>query len=233
MLNDILEAHGGLANWQTVTELTATFTAGGPFWRAKGWPGDQLDLTARLDPRTQRIEFSPFADATLVLDNGEVSLLRDGEVLQARADPRAHFDGLDLKSRWDDPLRFGYFLAYAMWNYLTTPFQFTYPGFTTRELPDWQGMRRLAVSYPDTVHAHHRDQTFYFGHDGLLRRLDYVVDVNGGADVAHLVEDHRTFDGLVFPARRHVHPRNQDNTPDLGFEGITVELRDVEVKRAR
>ncbi len=35
-------------------------------------------------------------------------------------------------SRWD-ALQAGYFLSYAMWNYLTTPFLLTYPGSRARE----------------------------------------------------------------------------------------------------
>jgi hypothetical protein len=39
-------------------------------------------------------------------------------------------------------------------------------------------------------------------------RNDYTAEVFGRwARSKHLCEEHRTFDGLVLPTRRHVHPR--------------------------
>jgi hypothetical protein len=40
--------------------------------------------------------------------------------------------------------------------------------------------RRLLVTYPDVIVAHTRQQTYYFDDAGLLRRLDYAVDILGG-----------------------------------------------------
>ncbi|MFG2365847.1 hypothetical protein ACGFY3_30075 [Streptomyces mirabilis] len=57
-----------------------------------------------------------------------------------------------------------------------------------------------------------RFKTFYFGDDGLLRRLDYDVDVNTGVAVAHYVSDYRTFEGIQVPTWRRVHRRNADNS---------------------
>src|SRR3546814_4504928 len=37
-----------------------------------------------------------------------------------------------------DLLHLAYFCGYAGWNYLTTPFLFTYPGFETEEIEPWE-----------------------------------------------------------------------------------------------
>ncbi len=54
-----------------------------------------------------------------------------GQVIASRSSPRSSYVGYDLYSPWD-VLQVGYFLSYAMWNYLTTPFLLTYPGVQTR-----------------------------------------------------------------------------------------------------
>jgi len=45
-----------------------------------------------------------------------------------------------------------------MWNYLTEPFVFTYPGVETREIEPWredgETWRRLTVTFPETIANH-------------------------------------------------------------------------------
>jgi hypothetical protein len=98
-----------------------------------------------------------------------------------------------------------------MWNYLTTPLLLTYPGVKTREITPWQEndqtWRRLQATFPPEIATHGAEQVFYFGADGLLRRLDYTVEADGGR-AAHYTEGYETFDGLAFPTRRRVYRRN-------------------------
>jgi hypothetical protein len=57
----------------------------------------------------------------------------DGGVVESRRRPRDAFEELSPESPWDE-LHAAYFLSYAMWNCLTAPFLFTYPGIQgTRE----------------------------------------------------------------------------------------------------
>jgi hypothetical protein len=66
---------------------------------------------------------------------------RDGSIITGREKPREAFADHVRKTPWDD-LHLTYFLGYAMWNYLSTPFCFTMPGFTTRELDPHSKMGR-------------------------------------------------------------------------------------------
>lgn len=45
---------------------------------------------------------------------------------------------------------------------------------------DGQTWHSLLVTYPDSIVAHTKRQTYYFDDAGLLRRLDYSVDIPGG-----------------------------------------------------
>jgi len=70
------------------------------------------------------------------------------------------------------------------------------------------------VTFPTELHTHSRQQVFYFGADGLLRRQDYTAEEFGDrANSAHYCFDHREFGGLVFPTRRRVFLRRPDNRP--------------------
>lgn len=230
LLASVLDAHGGLDAWRSVEGITAAVTMGGPFWRRKGWPTPTVEYTIDIDPRRLHAELSPFTapDVTLRLD-GDRRTRRappPGAVRQPARPPallRRPHGGILL----EDPLRLGYFIGYAMWNYLTTPLLFTYPGVTSRELPD----RRVEVTFPPSVATHTPTQVFYFDEDFRLTRIDYAVAVNGNSPAAHFTSDYRTFDGLAIPTRREVFRRSPDGAPEIRV--ITVDIHDVVVRRAR
>jgi hypothetical protein len=70
----------------------------------------------------------------------------------------------------------------TLWNYLTTPFLLAYPSVQVREISPWQQhdqtWRRLRATFPASITTHSAEQVFYFGDDGLLRRLDYTVEAD-------------------------------------------------------
>src|SRR3546814_14044537 len=95
-----------------------------------------------------------------------------------------------------------------MWTYLTTPFLFRLPGFTSEEVEPWdengETWRRLKVTFPEGVPSHSTQQTFYFDQSGLLRRHDYSVEIMGGTTSANYATDHKAFDGLIRSEERRV-----------------------------
>jgi len=128
----------------------------------------------------------------------------------------------------------GYFLGYAFWNYLTTPFLFTFPGVEGRGIEPWreagQTWRRLAMLFPESVVTHNPRQVFYFDTDGLQRRMDYVTEILGSTLVAHYSSRHRSFGGVVLPTRRRIFRRNPDNTSNLNMPSITIDIHDVTLR---
>jgi len=76
---------------------------------------------------------------------------------------------------------------------------------------------------------HNRSQTFYYGDDLLLRRMDYSPDVTGNAPIAHYVSEPVTAGGLVFYGRRSVHLRDANGIADLGFAPITIRTSAITV----
>jgi hypothetical protein len=86
-------------------------------------------------------------------------------LLAERRDPAAAFTGTTRAAPWDE-LQAAYFAGEANWNYFVAPFIFARADFTAEETEPWhedgQTWRTLLVTYPDTIVAHHRQQTYYF-----------------------------------------------------------------------
>jgi len=131
----------------------------------------------------------------------------DGHSSQQRLTPKGSFAGHTQQTQWDR-LHALYFCSYALWTYLTIPFLYTYPGFQTEELPEWEEngevWRRLKVTFPESIASHSREQISYFGQDGLLRRHDYTVDVMGGARGANYASNYQEVGGIMVPMTRSV-----------------------------
>jgi hypothetical protein len=241
LLAGVLDAHGGLESWKRVTNLTARLSLGGPFWAARGWPDVYADQTVTVDSHREHITFAPFTapDRVSVLDVDPERVTiqtADGEVVDARTDPRASypmpFDR--LATSWDG-IQIAYFTSAAVWNYLTEPFGFTYPGVEAREIEPWrengETWRRLAVKFPKTNANHNSDQVFYFDENFMQRRMDYSPYVTGSPRVAHYTHDPKTFDGIVFPTRRLVHHHDADGVADQSLAGITLDIDTVALER--
>jgi hypothetical protein len=147
-----------------------------------------------------------------------------------RRDPAASFSGQTRQSPWDD-LHVAYFVAQANWNYFAAPFVLARSDFLTQEVEPWhedgQLWRRLLVTYPDHLVAHCRQQIYHFDDAGLLRRLDYTVDILGGGPAVHYPSAYRWFDGIRVPTRRRVHVRDADGSADRGPVSVAIDVDHV------
>ena len=239
LLTDVLDAHGGLDSWDRVTELTAQLSLGGPFWAARGWPDIYAGQTVTLAAHHEHITFTPFTapGRTSVLDvDPERVAIRtaDGTLIEERYRPRASsplpFD--QLATKWD-AIQVAYFASAAVWNYLTAPFVFTYPGVEAHEIEPWQESgetwRRLAVTFPETIANHNAKQIFYYDDQLMQRRMDYSPYVTGSPLIAHYSSDPKTFDGFVFPTRRRVYLHDARGVADQSFAPITLDVDDIGV----
>ena len=244
LLEEVLDAHGGLERWRSARTVSARVRTGGLLPRTR-MPGNRFaDTRALVDVIEPRVRFDPFPGGGRVgiFDHGEVRVeTGDGEVLEARSDPRSAFAGLSglrRNLRWD-ALDSVYFAGYAIWNYLTTPLLLARDGVEVTDGDDWQEpgveepWRRLEVSFPDDLDTHSSRQTFYFDPLRLLRRHDYVPEVIGGwARAAHYTSEHTDAAGLVFPTRRRVRPIGVRNRALAGPTLVSIDLCEIEIGSA-
>ena len=233
LLKLAVEGHGGLPRWDRISRFRAVLSVTGAIWALKGRPGLLDRVVLEGDTREQRVTITPFprpGHCARWEPHRQVVTRADGVVVAERRDPSAAFVGTTRGSPWDE-LQVTYFASEANWNYLTAPFLFARPDFVTEETWPWreggQTWRTLLVTYPDTVVAHSRQQTCYVDETGLLRRLDYAVDILGGAPAVHYPSRYREFDGIMVPTRRRVHVRNPDGTPVPNPVSVAVDVVDV------
>jgi hypothetical protein len=239
LLDEVLEAHGGLERWNAAGSVQARVRSGGFLVRSR-MPGNRFaDYAVTVEIAEPRTVMDPFPEPSrrAVFDHGAARIEgHGGEVIASRGDPRPAFSGLSglrRNLRWD-PLDCAYFVGYAMWNYLAFPHLLTGPGFEVSEGETWdedgQRWRRLEVRFPDRLDTHSARQTLYFDERGLLRRHDYVAEVVGRwAHAAHYCAEHAEAGGLRFPTRRWVRPIGPRNR-SLPFPTLVwLELSDLRV----
>ena len=212
-MNDLLqlavEAHGGLERWSQLTNVKASLSVTGNLWQLKAQPDALKEIGIEAQLKHQQLTTQLIGtNRRAVFTPDRVSIeSQSGIVEEARAEPHSAFQGQRLETPWDNS-HVVYFNSYALWNYLTIPFLYTYAGFVTEELATWQedgeDWRALKVRFPDYIATHTREQTSYFGPDGLLRRHQYTVDVLGNAPGLNYASDYRDVSGVMVPTKRRV-----------------------------
>jgi len=220
IVNEIIEAHGGVERWRSLKSLDVELSAGGFLFTMKRVTRlNHVRLLA--DVAEPRLVFRDFPDSgqegEFRGDKEVVVTDSNGEIAARKENPRTGFGNLRHQFYWDK-LDFLYFAGYATWNYLVTPFLFLRDGFKFEEVEPGSETenyaKKLVVIFPESLPTHCRKQTFYFDEKMLLRRLDYTAEVVGGwARAAHFCDDYRDFDGLKIPTRRRVLPKFIGNYP--------------------
>ena len=216
LLETVIKAHGGLERWNQLDAVSARLIQGGALWELKGQPGVLDDVFVRASLHEESESHHPFGapDRRSSFTPDRVAIeTTAGDVLEALDRPRSSFAGHTLESQWTT-LQLAYFVGTAMWTYLTQPFSFALPGFETKELDPWQEgdeeWRRLSVIWPSYLATHSTSQTLYFGSDGLIRRHDYDVEIQGGTGGAHFMSGYTDVAGIKVPTRHRIFPRQLD-----------------------
>jgi hypothetical protein len=171
------------------------------------------------------------AEANAVFEPNRITVQTEsGRIVTNRDDPRSAFRGHTQQTPWDD-MHLAYFSSYTLWNYLTIPFLYTYPGFVTEELGPWEESgeqwRPLKAIVPDSIASHSREQVAYLGPDGRLRRQEYTVDIVGGAAGLNYAPDYRNVDGIMVPTKRRVYAPdgNRQKIPNPIL--VAIDIRDI------
>lgn len=228
LLNQVLDAQGGLEKLSAITQVRATMSVGGPFWAFKGQPNLLGEETIIADARNQIIELEnhgrrirfdqPAALLTITRDEGESSALLE---------PRGSFAGFENATAWSAE-QTAYFIGYASWMYVNEPWLFAQHGIEAREIEPWdeagETWRRLEVTFPRHIASHSTVQTYYFDETYAQRRMDYSPDINGGVNIAHYTRAHARYGDLLIPTERTIYPRRDDNTADFTFAPITLQI---------
>ena len=113
LLDNIVEARGGLNRWNELQTVSAHLIQGGALWTAKGQQGvlDDVFVTARL--HEEWASHHPFGarDRRSVFTPERVAIQTDdGTVIEEIEQPRASFTGHTLQTPWTT-LQLAYFVG--------------------------------------------------------------------------------------------------------------------------
>ncbi|GAA4492535.1 hypothetical protein [Gluconacetobacter tumulicola] len=228
----VIEAHGGLDRFRQFSFLTARLHQFGILWDLKGKPDVLTHTNVRVDLRKEEVSHWPFHPTQMRsrFTSDEVRMeAPNGDVVESLLEPRASFAGFVMETHWSDP-QLAYFAGYTMWTYLTSPFILAQPGVVAEEIGPWseagEVWRRLRVTFPETIATHSREQIFYIDRDGLIRRHDYEVEIQGDNAAARYLLEPVIVEGIVLPAKFRVYPRGPDNMPVAEPLIVGVDLSD-------
>ncbi len=231
----VIDAHGGIARWNKVKAIDGDMSITGLLWARKGWPDVLQDVHVTVSTKIQSTSYRPFTApnkrSVYQPDQTRIETL-DGQVLQERRDPRPAFQNHVPETQWDE-LDLAYFSGYAMWNYLTTPFVFSWPGVLCEEIAPWNEngnvRRRLKVTFPDSIATHCPEQIFHIDGNGMISRLDYSAVVVGSIPTAHYVSDYKTFDGIKIATKRRALRRNPDGTAMPAPIAVAIDIANISI----
>ncbi|HEX8531275.1 MAG TPA: hypothetical protein VF646_14690 [Cytophagales bacterium] len=233
LVNLAIQAQGGLERWRQFHAVSAHLDVGGVLWGLKRQAGVIEAVDVRVSLREQEVSHTPNPEWHTRYTPGRVAIqTAEGAVLEELPNPRASFGGHTLETPWSR-LQLAYFAGYAMWNYFNTPFQFARPGFGVAEMEPWpengETWRRLRVTWPGDIHTHSGEQVCYVDAAGLIRRLDYAVEISGNSPAAHYLYDYRDVDGIRLATRRVVYLLGEDNRPRLeGPVVVSIDLTNIQ-----
>ncbi len=225
-----IEAHGGLARWNQIEAVTATFHPDGLALQMRSQQAFSRQPTrVTVDTRRQKAIFDPFlkSDHLGIYEPHRTAIeTRGGAVVEELLNPR---DSFSAEVPWSGPQMI-YFAGHALWTYFNLPFRLAGDDFRLQELEPWiedgETWRAVKVIFPSEIATLCSEQVLYFDERGMIRREDYSVEVSQNTPVAHYVDGHQSFDGIVFPTRRRIYPRGPDLRPNRDVVIMAADLSD-------
>jgi len=215
LLDDAIEASGGMARWNRLQHFTLHLSIKGTLFSRVRRARQFKDLVAKGSTQTQSVRLTGLTrgekSGTYQPDSVTIENL-DGQVLRTWLNPSLQFldDGSDPLA---DDLHLIFFCGFSIWSYLATPFLLARPDVTVEELPPWkendQTWRRLRAVFPSEIVASSREQIFYFDENCLQRRADHDLF---GTRVAHYSWAHQAFSDIVVPTLRRSLTLGSDGT---------------------
>jgi hypothetical protein len=210
LLEQVVAAHGGAAQWDKFRQAIGHVRISGDLWAALGGSPGYADARFELLTHEQSVTAYPvsqpgmryrFKPNVLVIESD------DGEVIETQYNARATFPKSSGDERWDD-FQVAYICSYSVWNCVTQPFLFTYPGFEVQasHAIDVNGepQPRLSIHLPSNVVSHARVIDMNVRSDGLMSSQDFVFGVMN-AQVTSVFSDYCEIQGLTLPMVRRMY----------------------------
>jgi hypothetical protein len=228
LLDDVLDAHGGLAPWRALQRFTLHVSIGGWLVARKGKAGILSEAVAEGSTVTQAVQITT-ADRIYHYTPDRVAVEGPDGTTIWRDAPQSACLGQPDEPGWDD-LDLAYFAGRTLWMQIAMPFLLVEPDVRLETLEPWQERvetwHRLRAGLPPRIATFARDQILHFDEAGLLRRLDY--ELPGSAPcLAKYVGTYQRFSGITVPTLCRWSRLGPDGKPAREPELVGLEIFDA------
>ena len=212
LLDDVIDASGGLAHWNGLSRFTLHLSIGGTLFDGVGRANAFKDVTAEGSTRSQSIRFTGISGGTHSgsFQSDAITIETwDGKLLRFWRNPSLAFPH-SSSAVLSDELHLVFFCGVAIWTHLSSPFLLARPDVDSEELPSTKdSWRRLRAHFPSDLITLAPEQVFHFDPHGLQRRTDHDLF---GMNVVHCSWAHESFGGVVVPTLRRARRLDRDGT---------------------
>ena len=233
LLDDALQASGGLDLWRQLRRFTVHMSIGGVLCAEKCGGAQLKDLVVEGCTREQDLEMTGFTapdKRALYRPDGVALEGCDGTVLKERRASPAQFQQELRASGWDE-LHLAYYYGSLIWNYLAVPFVLADGDVVTEELSPantrGKSLRRLQVRLPSRLATHSAEHLFYFDGEALLQVREYPAAHDDRTRVAQVFSGHQRFSGILVPTLCRLLKIGLDGSPVARPSLVDVEIFDV------
>jgi hypothetical protein len=117
LLQNVLEAHGGIQRWSCFAAIETTIVTGGQLFGMKGTPQDPTPRRMTVATQREWASVAPYGadDQHSDFTPNRIAIEKsDGTVVNERLHPSEHAEGKAIDAPWD-ALDRAYFNGYALW----------------------------------------------------------------------------------------------------------------------
>lgn len=223
LLTMAIDEHGGMRRWEQICRFRAAASITGDLWKHSGQDGMLDAVVVEGEARDQRLTITPFpGPGRYATWEPHLQMIKTDDGVPVE---------MSRKHVPSNPLGVVHLAGQTCWNLLTAPFLLARADFLTREIGLWredgQEWRRLSVTYPRSMSVSTRRQTWYFDNSGFLCRIDFRIDLLGGAPLVSYPLDYCECDGVLVPMRHRVYARTAGGTADLSTTLLALDFNEV------
>jgi hypothetical protein len=231
LLDDVLQASGGLERWRQLRRFTVHLSIGGALFPRMSGPALMKDMVVEGAVHEQALEMTGFTapDRRALYRPDRVALERsDGQLLEERRATAAEFRRSLKASTWDE-LLLAFYCGSLIRSYLDIPFVLADADVVISELPLSNGrdkrLRTLQVRFPERLAAHTAESTLYFDSQALLRRQEYSSLHEDGTRIAQTYSGYQRYSGILVPTLCRLLTKKQDAA--TGLTPVDIEIFDA------
>jgi hypothetical protein len=208
LLDDVLEAAGGVDRWRGLKQFTAHLSIDGELLRNKGKAGLVREVVVEGSTPEQTLQITGFTapDRRALLHSDRVAIERaDGVLLEEQLDPRSAFAGHNDTSPWSD-WHLAYYCGCLIWPCLFLYCELAAPDAVVVELSSTRerhgGWRRLKITLPERFATFASEQIVHFDSSAMPRCVEYSPTLALGKRLVEELSAHQRFSDVIIPTLR-------------------------------